>query len=185
MSGSVRDGSLNTAALCTVREILGRRHGSFATPGLDLTALPYYDQNADRGPGPDAVCTARGVVSAADALIISTPSYNGAMSGVLKNALDWLSRPWGASALTGKPVAVLTASTGRTGGADAQPELLRVLERAGAFPVAHPKVAITAGEEMISAAGTFLRPSVVAALDGLVDATLTTLSRQPALSQAG
>ncbi len=172
MSGSLRRHSVNSAALATIRGILDRRDGEFHTSEIRVADLPHYDEDLDVGPGPAAVSAARELLIAADAAIISTPSYNGAMTGVLKNALDWLSRPWKSSSLSGKPVALLTASPGRYGGADAQPDTRRVLERCGAVLIDHARVAIGDAEFLAGRDGTITEPTVVAELEGLVEATV-------------
>jgi chromate reductase, NAD(P)H dehydrogenase (quinone) len=111
-------------------------------------------------------------VGGADALFISTPAYNGAAPGVLKNALDWLSRPAGAGVLAGRVVALASASPGKRGAADAQPALRDVLTRCGARVVDHEPVAVGDAERLRGADGEFHDPEVVAALESLVDAVL-------------
>ncbi|MFI5669907.1 NADPH-dependent FMN reductase [Streptomyces sp. NPDC051704] len=175
VSGSLRRHSVNSAALATIRGILDRRDGEFHTSEIRVADLPHYNEDLDVGPGPAAVSAARELLIASDAAIISTPSYNGAMTGALKNALDWLSRPWKASSLTGKPVALLTASPGRYGGADAQPDTRRVLERCGAVLIDHARVAIGDAEFLAGRDGTIAEPSVVAELEGLVEATVAAI----------
>ncbi|MGW2836758.1 NADPH-dependent FMN reductase [Streptomyces sp. NPDC001493] len=179
--GSVRRHSVTSAALATVRAAVERRERGIETPFLDVAGLPFYDQDADEEGAPEAVMAARVLVAGADALIIATPSYNGMVSGVLKNALDWLSRPWGASALTGLPVAVLSASTGRYGAADAQPGLCAVLERAGSEVIEHPRVAIGNAEQRLGRGGLYTEPALASAIDGLVDATLGACLPDPAI----
>ncbi|MFB7781265.1 NADPH-dependent FMN reductase [Streptomyces vinaceus] len=172
VSGSLRRHSVNSAALATIRSILDRRAGEFHTSEIRVADLPHYDEDLDVGPGPAAVSAARELLIASDAAVISTPSYNGAMTGTLKNALDWLSRPWKASSLSGKPVALLTASPGTYGGVDAQSDTRRVLERCGAVLIEHPRVAIGNAERLVGRDGTITDPSVLAELEGLVDATI-------------
>ncbi|MEV0990794.1 NAD(P)H-dependent oxidoreductase [Streptomyces sp. NPDC049949] len=172
VSGSLRRHSVNSAALATIRGILDRYDGELHITEIRVADLPHYDEDLDVGPGPAAVSAARELLIASDAAIISTPSYNGAMTGTLKNALDWLSRPWKASSLSGKPVALLTASPGRYGGADAQPDTRRVLERCGAVLIDHARVAIGNAEFLVGRDGTITEPSVVAELQGLVEATV-------------
>ncbi|MGW6408357.1 NADPH-dependent FMN reductase [Streptomyces vinaceus] len=172
VSGSLRRHSVNSAALATIRSILDRRAGEFHTSEIRVADLPHYDEDLDVGPGPAAVSAARELLIASDAAVISTPSYNGAMTGTLKNALDWLSRPWKASSLSGKPVALLTASPGTYGGVDAQSDTRRVLERCGAVLIEHPPVAIGNAERLVGGDGTITEPSVLAELEGLVDATI-------------
>ncbi|MFF5859635.1 NADPH-dependent FMN reductase [Streptomyces sp. NPDC012751] len=172
VSGSLRQGSVNTAVIATVRRILTAHRPAVATADLDLRALPYYDEDVDAVDGSRSVREARALVESADALFISTPSYNGEAPGVLKNALDWLSRPWLDSVLTGKPVAVVTASSGPKAGAEADPGLRSVLKRAGAVLVDHVPVAIGNLEELPPGTPGFTVPSVVAPLESLVTATL-------------
>jgi chromate reductase len=146
-----------------------------ATPGLELSGFPYYDEDLDAVGGTPATRVARDLVASAAAMVISTPSYNGAAPGVLKNALDWLSRPWGDSALSGTPVAILSAAPGPRGAASAQAGLRTVLERSGAVLIEHPPVAIAHADLLARDAGGFTAQSAIAALDGLVDATLAQL----------
>ncbi|MYT21190.1 FMN reductase [Streptomyces sp. SID7760] len=177
MSGSLRHHSVNGAALATIRSILDRRDSEFHTSEIRVADLPHYNEDLDVGSGPAAVSAARELLIASDAAIVSTPSYNGAMTGTLKNALDWLSRPWKASSLSGKPVALLTASPGTYGGADAQPDTRRVLERCGAVLIEHPRVAIGSADFLVGREGTITEPLVVAELESLVDATIAAIAR--------
>ncbi|OIJ92335.1 NADPH-dependent FMN reductase [Streptomyces monashensis] len=172
VSGSLRRNSVNAALLTTVRAILERRPGDIGTHLLTPAGLPLFDEDVEAQGVPAPVAAAQELVRHADAVVISSPSYNGSMPGGLKNALDWLSRPWGASALTGKPVATATASPGKGGGAEVQPELHRVLERAGALVVDHGRVALGNAAARLGPRGLYTEPAVTAALDGLVDATL-------------
>jgi chromate reductase len=130
ISGSLRRDSHNTRLL---------RAAALALPlGVDLelydglAALPPYSEDADMEPVPAAVGNLRARIAAADALLIATPEYNASIPGVLKNAIDWASRPFPDNALRGKPVAVIGASTGLFGAVWAQAELRKVLHHAGA-----------------------------------------------------
>ncbi|TSD98336.1 NAD(P)H-dependent oxidoreductase [Gordonia rubripertincta] len=83
----------------------------------DLGSLPFYSEDIDVEGQVDASVTAlREAVAKADGVLIATPEYNGTIPAALKNAIDWLSRPYGAGALGGKPVAVLSAGLGQYGG---------------------------------------------------------------------
>jgi chromate reductase, NAD(P)H dehydrogenase (quinone) len=170
MSGSLRRNSVNSTAVATIRRLLARRDPQVQIPMLDLRALPYYDQDLDVADGPAAVAGARRLLASADALVISTPSYNGGAPGVLKNALDWLSRPWGRSALTGLPTAVLSASPGPRGAADAQPGLRVNLERSGAVLIDHPPLALGEAEALPRTGQGFTDPTVVGLLEELTGA---------------
>jgi chromate reductase len=120
ISGSLRRASHNSALLAEAA-----RHGN-VTVYDGLADLPLYNEDIEHAPGP-AVERLRRSIASADALLIATPEYNGSIPGGLKNALDWASRPYGASALIGKPAAVVSASTGQFGAAWAQAEVRKVL----------------------------------------------------------
>jgi chromate reductase len=98
----------------------------------DLKSIPPYDEDDDVEPAPKAVSELREAIAAADAILIATPEYNHSIPGVLKNALDWASRPRAGTVLANKPVAVTGASTGRFGAVWAQAEARKVLSASGA-----------------------------------------------------
>src|SRR5881394_3656222 len=107
-----------------------------------LKDVPPYDEEDDVEP-PAAVADLRDAIAGADAVLIATPEYNSSIPGVLKNALDWASRPLAKNPLRNKPVAVIGASTGAFGAVWAQAELRKVLAALGArvldleLPVPH------------------------------------------------
>ncbi len=102
----------------------------------DLADLPHYDQDLDTDQAPAAVVAFRSAVAAADALVVATPEYNGSIPGVLKNAIDWASRPRGAAAIADKPVAVLSVSPSPRGAQWAREDAVKILRVAGAAPLA-------------------------------------------------
>lgn len=181
ISGSIRRDSLNASVLATVRRLLAERPDAdgIEVETLSVGLLPHFDFDVEQADGSAAVREAKRLVRDADALFISTPSYNGAMPGVLKNALDWLSRPGGDSPLTGRTVALASASPGARGGVDAQAALAAVLTRCGARVVDHEAVAVRRAAELRMDDGDFTDPEVVEALASLIDATLTAV-REPA-----
>ena len=97
-----------------------------------LKSVPPYDEDDDVDPAPPAVAALRDSIAAADGLVIATPEYNSSIPGVLKNAIDWASRPRASTPLQGKPAVVLGASTGSFGAVWAQAELRKVLAATGA-----------------------------------------------------
>ncbi len=101
----------------------------------DLGGLPHYSQDLDTDAPPAGVVALREAIAGADALVVATPEYNGAMPGVLKNAIDWASRPRGTAAITGKPVAVLSVSPSPRGAQWAREDAVKVLGVAGALPL--------------------------------------------------
>ncbi|MGK5549460.1 NADPH-dependent FMN reductase [Streptomyces sp. URMC 127] len=172
ISGSLRAASVNSAALRAVRRIIAQTRPAASAVSLPIGRLPFYNGDVESaGTAPPAVAAARALVADADALVISTPCYNGAVPGVLKNALDWLSRPDGASPLAGRVAAVLSASPGSRGGIDAQPALLDLLDSCEAITVEHPPVAIRRAHQRLDKNGEMSDPEAVTALRELVDAT--------------
>lgn len=130
IAGSLRHGSYNRALLQAARGIAPEGVRLRLYEGLG--EVPPYDADRDVTPAPPAVADLRECIGRADALLMATPEYNHSVPGVLKNALDWASRPYGASSLQDKPAAVVGASTSRCGARWAQEDLRRVLEAAGA-----------------------------------------------------
>jgi chromate reductase len=131
ISGSLRRDSHNTKLLRAAGELVEQHGGEFQL--FDgLKAIPPYDEDDDIGYGPRAVVRLKRAIAKADAVLFATPEYNSSIPGALKNAIDWVSRPAGASPLRNKPVAVIGASTGIFGAVWAQAELRKVLGATGA-----------------------------------------------------
>jgi chromate reductase len=129
ISGSLRRGSYNHALL---REAAERLPAGAELVEFDrLREIPPYDADVEAEGIPEPVEALRQAILEADAVIVATPEYNHSIPGVLKNALDWASRPAGQSALTGKPAAVVGASTGMFGAVWAQAETRKVLGALG------------------------------------------------------
>lgn len=115
--------------------------------------LPLYDGDLEAAEGiPDAVLTLANQIAAADAVVISTPEYNKMLTGVLKNALDWVSRvkpgPW-----AGKPVAVMSAAAGRAGGERAQVSLVAAMTPFQPNLIIGPEVAVAGSSDEFDAEG--------------------------------
>jgi len=136
-----------------------------------LAAVPLFDEDLEsRDPaGPAGVQALRAAVAAADGVVIATPEYNQAIPGVLKNALDWLSResPVG-EVLTGKPVAVLGASSGPWGTRLAQASVRQVLHTCGALVMPAPSLFVARAAERFDAAGTLTDPATMQSLQQLL-----------------
>lgn len=99
-----------------------------------LGELPFYNEDIDTDDVAEPVRALRQLAADVDAALVVTPEYNGSIPGVLKNAIDWLSRPYGNSALQGKPLAVVGAALGRYGGQWAHDEARK------SFGIAGPRV---------------------------------------------
>lgn len=139
--GSLRPGSFNRALLEACRE--------FLPEGAELEIrtsgeLPHYDASLDGENPPAPVAEFRERVAAADALLFGVPEYNYSLPGVLKNAIDWASRPAFRSALAGKPAGIVSATTGPLGGARAQGHLKLVLS--STLSPVFPSVEMLVGE---------------------------------------
>ena len=128
--GSLRAGSVNRRLLDAVAHELPADVTLEVWDGLE--EVPPFNEDLEGGPAPAAVAELRSVIKGAGGVLIATPEYNGSIPGQLKNALDWASRPRGAAVLEGKPVATLSASPSRRGGAAAQADLRKVLGVIGA-----------------------------------------------------
>ena len=129
ISGSLRRDSLNSALLRAAAERLPA--GVELVEYAGLREIPPYDADLEAGIVPAAVRELREAIRGADAVLVATPEYNHSIPGVLKNALDWASRPAGQSALSGKPAAAIGASTGMFGAVWAQAETRKVLGALG------------------------------------------------------
>jgi chromate reductase, NAD(P)H dehydrogenase (quinone) len=129
ISGSLRQGSYNSRLLRVAAELL--------PPGAELEVwealrdIPPFDADTEHSP-PAAVTALKQAIAGADAVVIATPEYNHSIPGVLKNALDWVSRPIAENPMRGKPALVIGASTGMFGAVWAQAETRKVLGALGA-----------------------------------------------------
>ncbi|MCL6733099.1 NADPH-dependent FMN reductase [Streptomyces neyagawaensis] len=180
-SGSIRRESANAAVISTVRRLLEQRDESYEVTELSLRHFPLFDEDLESDGGTPELLAAKAQVASADVLIISSPAYNGYPSGVLKNALDWLSRPGDAdrAPLEGLPTVVVSASPGPAGGENVQPHVRQILGNCGATLIDCDQVAVGNAIELRTPEGVITEPSVVKALDGLVDAVAGHLSATP------
>ncbi|MDB5361200.1 MAG: NADPH-dependent reductase [Rhodospirillales bacterium] len=146
IGGSVRRDSYSVAVLRAIGESVPDGVSFEIFP---LDDVPIYNQDLDTAIPPPAVVALRAAIDDADGVVISSPEYNHSISGVLKNALDWASRPYGAATLTGKPVLTLTSSPAFTGGVRAQAHLNEVLTAIAARLVLRPQIVIASVHEKI------------------------------------
>jgi len=137
-AGSLRRGSFNKAILRAAREELP---ADAELEIFDLEGIPPYNQDLDDNM-PGRVKEFKQKIRSADAILIASPEYNYSIPGVLKNAIDWASRPPGDNSWDGKPVAVMGASIGMLGGARAQYHLRQVFVYVNMFPVNRPEVMV-------------------------------------------
>jgi chromate reductase len=176
ISGSLRQGSFNTALLRAAAEKL--------PPGVAVT---FYDQleaipafNEDRvAERPEPVARLWGAVAEVDGVLISTPEYNSSMPGVLKNALDWLSRPLIESPLRNKPAAVIGASTSMFGAVWSQAETRKVLGAIGAR-VLDRELPVPSAEEQFDEAGKLVDSDLEQELGAIVEALVHAIEARAA-----
>jgi chromate reductase len=114
-----------------------------------LNELPLYNEDDDGERSPQSVRSLRSAIDASDGVIMISPEYNHGMSGVLKNALDWASRPYGQSALVSKPVLTMTASPAFTGGVRAQQQMSDTLLAIPARVLLRPQIVIAGVHEKV------------------------------------
>jgi chromate reductase len=171
ISGSLRERSYNRALLRAAEELAP---AGVKIEEVDLSPIPFYDGDLEAVGDPEPVAELRAAVAEADALLIATPEYNRGTSGVLKNAIDWLSRPALASVLRWKPVAVMGTSTGRGGTRRAQQQVRDALLYPGAIVLEEPEVALPVAWEHFDEDGRLVdektRDSIRGLLEGLVTA---------------
>ena len=145
ISGSLRKGSLNTMALRAAQKLAPQ---GITVEIADISRIPLYNDDVRAAGEPAEVAALKAQVRAADAVLLVTPEYNFSIPGVLKNMLDWMSRP-PEPPFDGKPVAIMGASPGPVGTARVQYDLRKVLVYMNTFTVNKPEVFIS------NAAGKF------------------------------
>ncbi len=148
-AGSLRRRSYNKALLRAASELLPK---DAQLEIFDLEGIPPFNQDLEKRM-PRRAKEFKAKIRAADAILIATPEYNYSVSGVLKNAIDWASRPYGDNSFEDKPVAIMSASTGMFGGARAQYHLRQTLAALNMHPVNRPEVIVVSVSGKISEEG--------------------------------
>jgi chromate reductase, NAD(P)H dehydrogenase (quinone) len=146
MSGSLREGSYSNAVLRTLAE---RFAGRAELALYDLAPIPLYNQDLEGDKRPPAVKQMLADIAAADGLVFCAPEFNHSIPGVLKNAIDWASRPAFASVLAYKPVAIMATSRGPLGGARCLEHMKVALDSCLSRIALAREVTITAAESKI------------------------------------
>jgi chromate reductase len=178
VSGSLRQASHN-------RKLL-RAAASLLPPGAEfaeyegLKTIPPFDEDDEPAPGA-AVSDWREAIEEADAVLFATPEYNSSIPGQLKNAIDWASRPFNATVLRNKPVAVIGSSTGMFGAVWSQAELRKALGAAGAR-VVDRELPVAAADEAFDEGGRLNDGDLTLQLEGILAELLEAArQRSPAL----
>src|SRR6184192_4267762 len=149
IAGSLRRGSYNRAALRAATELAPK--GAILET-FELDGIPPFNENEEENP-PAKVTELKRRIREADAILFVTPEYNYSVPGVLKNAIDWASRPYGDSAWNGKPAATMGASIGMIGTARAQYHLRQMFVFLNMFPINQPEVMIGNAAQRFDANG--------------------------------
>lgn len=152
IAGSLREASYNRALLRRATEIAP---AEISIEVFDLKPIPMFNQDLEVDGDPLSVQHLKSAIRASDALLISTPEYNGGIPGVLKNALDWASRrdDGQSASLANKPVAIMGASPGRFGTVRSQLHLRQVLRSSGAITLPRPDIFVDRVTQKIDSAG--------------------------------
>jgi chromate reductase len=156
IAGSLRRGSFNRGMIRAAIELAPA--GTRVVP-FDLVDLPMYNGDVEADGDPEPVVAFKRAIATADALLIASPEYNHCVPGVLKNAIDWASRPARASVLTGKPVGIMGASTGRGGTARAQAHLRDGLAYTNGLVLPLPEVLVALAAERFDADANLVDPA--------------------------
>ena len=147
--GSLRKGSYNKALMRAAVELVPE---DATIEVFDLEGIPPFNQDLESQP-PQIVKEFKAKIREADALLIASPEYNYSVPGVLKNAIDWASRPYGDNAFEGKPVAIMSASVGSLGGARAQYHLRQSFIFLEMYPLNRPEIMMPFAQDNVDANG--------------------------------
>lgn len=154
--GSLREDSLNKK-LAKSLETLAPAGTTFTY--VDISVLPLFNQDVEAANYPHEAQTIKDIVKSSDGVLFVTPEYNRSMPGVLKNAIDWVSRPWGTNSFDGKPAGVVGASGSTLGTALAQAHLRNVLVYLNTKLLGQPEVYLASAHEMFDEEGVLVESS--------------------------
>src|SRR4051794_28024442 len=149
-AGSLRTGSFNRSLVRAARELAPP---DVTIDAFDLSGIPLYNGDVEANGDPEPVAAFKQAIRAADALLIATPEYNHGAPGVMKNAIDWASRPPRQAPLDGKPVGILGASPGMTGTARGQSQLRQAFEFTNSYCMPQPEVLVFHAHEKFDQQG--------------------------------
>jgi chromate reductase, NAD(P)H dehydrogenase (quinone) len=165
-AGSLRNGSYNRALLRVASDLMPK---DSKLEIFDLEVIPPFNQDLEMSM-PDRVKEFKIKIKSADAILIATPEYNYSIPGVLKNAIDWASRPQGDNSFDGKPVAVMSASTGMLGGDRAQYQLRQVFVTLNMYPLNKPEVFVAFAKQKFDEKGDLSDDKTKEFIKGLLEA---------------
>jgi len=172
-AGSLRKDSYNKALVRAAVEIAPE---NVAIEVFDLEGIPPFNQDNVNSP-PEKVVEFKEKIRNADGLLIASPEYNYSITGVLKNAIDWASRPFQGNPLEDKPVAIMSASSGRFGGARAQYHLRQAFVFLNMHPVNRPEVMLSSAQEYVDSKGRVTNEQTRMLIRQLIEALVTWTNR--------
>jgi chromate reductase len=153
VAGSLRQGSLNRALL---RAAQGLSPPDMTIEAFDLIDVPLYNYDVEVQGDPPGVAAFKQAIRAADGVLFVTPEYNHGVPGVMKNAVDWASRPAKDAALDRKPVGIIGASPGQTGSARGQSQLRQAFEFTNSWCMPQPEILVFRAHEKFDEAGQLI-----------------------------
>lgn len=148
--GGISKGSINQKLFRAIKKVAPKE---IEFSDFDISTLPFFSQDIENDP-PDVVKNLKELITNADGILFITPEYNRSVPGVLKNAIDWASRPFGKSVWKGKKAFVIGMSPGKTGTMSSQLHLRTVLMAVGVQTMAQPEIYLTTSETL-NDAGNF------------------------------
>lgn len=169
-AGSLRHGSYNKGLLRAAMENLPT---GVTLQIEDLGDIPPFSMDLEAAGGTPATQALKEAVRAADALLLAVPEHNYSFSGVMKNAIDWLSRPFDTSVLLGKPVAIMGASSGRMGTARAQAALRPVLAATGCLVMIKPELFVAQAGKVCDQDGNVIDEDTRSRVRAMVEALVS------------
>ncbi len=169
IAGSIREGSYNRMLLKFAKSSANQ---SLASMNIyDIEKLPLYNQDMEQNL-PNSVKEFKQAVAESDAILMVTPEYNYSISGVLKNAIDWASRPFGDNSWAGKPVAIMGASTSGFGTLRAQLHLRQIFLYLNMHPVAEPEIYVSYADQRFNKSGELIDDDIRMKVKNLLDALI-------------
>ncbi len=150
LAGSLRGASLNRALLHAAAEVAP---DGVTIESFDLAVVPLYNGDVEAAGDPEGVTALKAAIRDADGVLFACPEYNHGVPGVMKNAVDWASRPPTGAVLNGKPVGIIGASPGQTGSARGQSQLRQAFEFTNSFCMPQPEILVFRAHEKFDGDG--------------------------------
>ena len=172
IAGSLRQGSYNRALLRAAQELAPEEMDIQIFDNETLIQIPSYNEDVRQQGEPETVEILKREIEWADALLFAVPEYNHSMSGVLKNAIDWASRPSSESPLDGKPIAIMGATVGRSGTARAQMHFRQICVFTNMLPLNKPALQVTNAADKFDADGQLIDENTRSYVRRLMEALL-------------